>query len=508
MQSITIKRALISVSDKTNLIPLAQALVNHSIEILSTGGTAKILQEHGIDVTLVEDYTGAKEILGGRVKTLHPKIHAGILARRDLDTECLKELHYGEIDLVVANLYPFAQHQKMGSDEATLVENIDIGGPTLIRAAAKNFAWCTVLVSSSQYNDFINALNDNGINEHFRRQCMQTAFAHVAEYDIAIAQHFASKPFGKQWFDAFTHQDTLRYGENPHQEAAVYTDPQQDQGIAHCEPLQGKALSYNNYNDADTALKCVNSFSEPACVIVKHANPCGVATASSLLEAYQRAFACDPESAFGGIIAFNQKLDKQPLEMILEQQFVEVIIAPDFSDDALTIAKLKPNVRCLKAKWEPQSRFELKSISGGLLVQSEDTLDTPVHYQVVTQKQPGPNHLQDALFAWQVAHFAKSNAIVFAKDQQTLGLGVGQSSRIFATQIGQLRAQKAKFNLANAAMASDAFFPFADNVELAHELGITTIIQPGGSIRDTDVIQKADELNLIMLLTGKRHFKH
>lgn len=518
-----IQRALLTVYDKTHIVELAEALHLRGVELISTGNTASLLQKHGIPVTPVSDYTGYPEMMDGRVKTLHPKIHGGILGRRDIDADVMISNGIPDIDLVVVNLYPFEkviQQEQVTSADA--VENIDIGGPTLIRGAAKNHEWCTVLVDPNDYNDFIEDLkaNEGAVSEKSRVHFAAKAFAHTAAYDAHIADYFNKQldrtavHFGPTFIMPYQLKETLRYGENPHQEAAFYQsfDAPKD-SIAKAVMHQGKALSFNNIADANTALECVKSFEDAACVIVKHANPCGVAKADNNLKAYNLAYACDPQSAFGGIIAFNTEVDEPLITHILSQQFVEVLIAPHFTEKALAALKNKPDCRVLTyqkqaAHTGSSAEWDIHSVHGGLLVQTADTLDKPVSYGVVTTKKPTPAQLADLLFSWQLVKFVKSNAIVFAKNGQSVGIGAGQMSRIMSTQIAALRAKEQGLSLDDAVMASDAFFPFTDNIEKAHSYGIRAVIQPGGSKKDEEVIAKANELGMVMLLTGKRHFRH
>lgn len=521
-ESTIIQRALLSVYDKSNIIELAECLHLFGVEILSTGNTATLLKEHGLPVTQVSEYTGFPEMMQGRVKTLHPKIHGGILGRRDVDSEIMIAHDIPDIDLVVVNLYPFESvTQKPNCTLNEAIENIDIGGPTLIRAAAKNHEWCSVLVCPSDYADFIKTLqaNHGAIKHDMRFQLAAKAFTHTARYDSHVANYLGKKveklsidDFGNNLSLHYSLKERLRYGENPHQQAAFYLDtsPNED-SIAKAIQHQGKELSYNNIVDADTALECVKHFKQPSCVIVKHANPCGVAVASSVKEAYQKAYACDPTSAFGGILAFNHLIDENILQYILDSQFVEVLIAPAFSDEALAIGREKPNCRLLQ--FHPSSnitknRFDLKSVNGGLLVQTSDPDDFNQDYQIVSKIEPTPEQMQDLIFSWHVAKYVKSNAIVYAKKGQTLGIGAGQMSRIVSTEIAGSQALKQNFNLQGAVMASDAFFPFQDNVEKAHEYGIKAIISPGGSKRDNEVIACANDLGLAMVFTGIRHFRH
>ncbi len=512
-ESTIIQRALLSVYDKENIIPLAEALHLRGVELLSTGNTAAVLKNHGLPVISVGEYTGFPEIMQGRLKTLHPKIHGGILGRRDIDADVMHAHDIPDIDLIVVNLYPFqAVSQNPLATQQDIIENIDIGGPTMIRAAAKNYEWCTVLVDPQDYAHFIEEFIENHgtIKEKTRFHYAAKAFAHTAAYDANIS-NFLSK--GETLSLHYQLKEKLRYGENPHQEGAFYRvlHPAPD-SIANTTQIQGKELSYNNILDADTALECVKTFAFPACVIVKHANPCGVAIGATSLEAYEKAYSCDPISAFGGIVAFNQPVDESLLAQIFAQQFVEVLIAPDFTPDAHILAQEKPHIRLLQYHLNTDNNglvspaLEIKSVNGGILVQSPGLLNT--HYEVVTKRQPSPDEMQDLLFSWQVVKFVKSNGIVYAKNGQVLGVGAGQMSRIFSTEIAALKAKEAQFSLFNAVMASDAFFPFKDNIEKAHEYGIKAIIQPGGSKRDSDVIACADALDVAMVFTGTRFFRH
>lgn len=518
-----IQRALITVYDKAHIIPFAKQLHLRGVELISTGNTASILKEHGLPVTLVSEYTGFPEIMQGRVKTLHPRIHGGILGRRDADADIMIAHDIPDIDLVVVNLYPFQKvTQQADCSLALAIENIDIGGPTLIRGAAKNYEWCTTIVDPQDYQLILDELanNDGAIRKTTRFKLAVKAFNHTAVYDNSIANylqeklpsHSAETSLGDTFSLNYQLKEHLRYGENPQQQAAFYQlkEPPTD-SITGALQLQGKPLSYNNINDADTALECVKQFTLPSCVIVKHANPCGIASATQLITAYQKANQSDPTSAFGGIIAFNQTVDEQLLNIIFAKQFVEVIIAPQFTEQALNAASQKPNCRLLQyrpAKNASNSSWEIKSVNGGLLVQSSHPLQSSLSYKVVTNIAPTEQQLNDLLFSWQVVKFVKSNAIVFARDSQTLGIGAGQMSRIFSTHIATLKAQEQNFSLQNAVMASDAFFPFKDNIEEAHKHGIKAIIQPGGSMRDEEVIQAANELEIAMLFTGERYFRH
>lgn len=522
-ETTIIQRALLTVYDKSNIIELAERLHLLGVELISTGNTAALLSQHGLPVVPVSEYTGFPEMMQGRLKTLHPKIHGGILGRRDVDADIMLTHGIPDIDLVVVNLYPFKsviQKEATALEEA--IENIDIGGPTLIRGAAKNYEWCTVLVDPNDYPRIIKELEENkgAIKEQTRFQLAAKAFAHTADYDNTIARYLGQKssppdssPFSETLSLSYRLKESLRYGENPHQKAAFYQEihPALD-AITQATQCQGKALSFNNIVDADTALECVKQFIEPACVIVKHANPCGVAIGTNLKEAYDKAYACDPTSAFGGILAFNGAIDEKLIQYLLERQFVEVLIASSFTPEALLVAEAKPNCRLLQ--YHPAApdglqspSMELKSVNGGVLIQSRDAFAAP-SFEVVTKQQPTASQLRDLRFCWDVAKFVKSNAIVFARNGQTLGIGAGQMSRIFSTEIAQLKAQAAHLSLENAVMASDAFFPFKDNVEKAHTFGVKAIVQPGGSKRDDEVIACANDLGMVMVMTGVRHFRH
>ena len=520
-----IKRALISVSDKTNLIDFARRLTDFGIEILATGGTAKILRRNDVPVMDVSDYTGYPEMIKGRVKTLHPKIHGGLLGRRGIDDKELAKNGVGYIDLVVVNLYPFADTiADPDCDLATAIENIDIGGPTMIRAAAKNYQGVCVVVNYNDYETVIQELhaNSGAISDEMCFSLALKAFEHTAQYDDAIANYLGTirndnKPrsrFPHTYNTQYIKQQDLRYGENPHQQAAFYRDIQTGAaGISTAHQLQGKELSFNNIVDADTALECVKEFSStPACVIVKHANPCGVATGKSLASAYERAFSTDPTSAFGGIIAFNQTLDAQTARAILDKQFVEVIVAPAIDADVAALTLSKPNVRLLVCgQWSGahQAALDYKRVTGGLLVQERDTgMVRDSDLKMVTRRHPTEQELEDLLFSWKVAKYVKSNAIVYARNGMTIGIGAGQMSRVYSARIAAIKAADAGLEVAGSAMASDAFFPFRDGLDSAADAGITAVIQPGGSMRDDEVITAANEHNIAMVFTGMRHFRH
>ena len=515
---LTVRRALISVSDKRDLISFVSGLADLGIEILSTGGTCRQLNEAGIEAIEVSAKTGFPEIMDGRVKTLHPVIHGGLLGRRGKDEAVMTEHGIEPIDLLAVNLYPF--EATVADPDATLedaIENIDIGGPAMIRAGAKNHDGVAVVVDPDDYDEVLQALRNNKMLPEYRRRLAAKAYAHTSSYDTAIAKYLSQSlnddPLGASFLHAGSLVEKLRYGENPHQDAAFYLDQVHARGaLATAKQLQGKALSYNNIADSDAALECVRQFKEPACVIVKHANPCGVAIADDILSAYERAFATDPTSAFGGIIAFNRPLDLATAKAITENQFVEVIVAPGIEKDALTVTAEKKNVRILETgEWSggPIPGLNYKKVSGGLLVQSTDTgLVSESDLKVVTEKSPNAKQIADLLFAWQVAKFVKSNAIVFCNDSMTIGIGAGQMSRIYSTKIAAIKAADEGLATEGCVMASDAFFPFRDGIDAAAEHGIAAIIQPGGSMRDDEVIAAANEHGIAMVFTGMRHFRH
>jgi len=520
--SDTIRRALLSVSNKEGLLDFARALRSRGVTILSTGGTAALLREDGIEVVDVAAVTGFPEIMDGRVKTLHPKIHGGLLGRRGTDDAVMAEHGIDAIDLVAVNLYPFAATvAKPGCTFEDAIENIDIGGPAMVRASAKNHDRVTIVVDPLDYGTVLAEIDreGGGVSAETRRRLATKAFAHTAQYDAAVASYLErSTRSGTQGelpdllALQFRKRLDLRYGENPHQQAAFYvaTDSQ-GASVGSASQLQGKELSVNNLADADTAFECVRQFETPACVIVKHANPCGVAVAASLREAYDRAFRTDPTSAFGGIIAFNRPLDGETAQAIVERQFVEVIVAPSVDADAREACAKKENVRLLVTGGLAPSntRFEFRSLNGGLLLQSRDlALVTRDQLQVVTRRAPSPTELDDLLFAWTVCKYVKSNAIVFAKDGMTIGVGAGQMSRVVSTRIAAMKARDEGLEPRGSVMASDAFFPFRDGLDAAAEHGIAAVIQPGGSKRDAEVIAAADEHGLAMVFTGMRHFRH
>ena len=513
-----VRRALVSVSDKRGVIAFGTALQRQGVEIWSTGGTFRELVQADIQATEVAAKTEFPEIMGGRVKTLHPKIHGGLLGRRGVDDATMAEHGIEPIDLLVVNLYPF--EETISRPDATLaeaIENIDIGGPAMIRAAAKNHDGVIVVVDPEDYDGILDAIAGNGITSTLRRQLAAKAFAHTASYDTAITRYLSAQDEGdslsERMLYAGTRIDTLRYGENPHQQAAFYRDQAPVGGsLAAASQRQGKALSYNNIADGDAALECVRQFDDPACVIVKHANPCGVAVRDTALTAYDAAFRTDPTSAFGGIIAFNREVDGDTAQTIIERQFVEVVIAPSFSDAALEAMSTKKNVRVLStgpAETISGQRLEYKKVSGGMLVQTADGGQvSESDLKVVTERTPDANELRDLLFAWRVAKFVKSNAIVFCKDRMTIGVGAGQMSRVYSTKIAAIKAGDEDLEVAGSVLASDAFFPFRDGIDTAAEHGIAAVIQPGGSMRDDEVIAAANEHGLAMVFTGMRHFRH
>lgn len=515
-----VNRALISVSNKTGILDFCRELDQLGIELLSTGGTAKLLAENDINVTEVSDYTGFPEMMDGRVKTLHPKIHGGILARRGTDDQVMADNDIKAIDMVIVNLYPFAETvARPDCNLATAIENIDIGGPSMIRGAAKNHNDVAIIVDPDDYSDILRELlnNENQLTDQTRFTLALKSFEHTASYDTAIAQYLAKvnqQEFPDTLNLQFNKIQSMRYGENPHQNAAFYQEKTPAPGsVAAARQLQGKELSYNNIADTDAALECVKSFEDkPTCVIVKHANPCGVAQADSILDAYNLAYATDPTSSFGGIIAFNRELDKETAAEIINRQFVEVIIAPTISQDAQSVLAEKKNIRVLECGiWNSgnEPSLDYKRVSGGLLVQDKDHGSiTAAEVKVVSKRTPSPDEMNDLLFAWKVAKFVKSNAIVYCKDGRTIGVGAGQMSRVYSAKIAGIKAADEGLTVPGSVMASDAFFPFRDGLDAAAEAGITAVIQPGGSMRDDEVIAAADEHNIAMVFTGMRHFKH
>jgi phosphoribosylaminoimidazolecarboxamide formyltransferase/IMP cyclohydrolase len=513
-----VRRALVSVSDKRGLIPFVTGLRELGVEVLSTGGTCRQLREAGLDVIEVSEKTGFPEIMDGRVKTLHPIIHGGLLGRRGTDESVMEEHGIEPIDLLVVNLYPF--EQTIARDDATIddaIENIDIGGPAMIRAASKNHDGVAVIVEPDDYEAVLEDLKNDKLSLDSRRRLAAKAYAHTASYDTAITGYLSRSlgddALGQRFLYSGALSEKLRYGENPHQDAAFYVDQQAPAGsLAAAKQLQGKALSYNNIADSDAALECVKQFGNPACVIVKHANPCGVAVADNILDAYEKAFKTDPTSAFGGIIAFNRALDAKTAQVIVEKQFVEVIVAPAIEADAAKIVATKKNVRVLETgRWPNAANagYEFKKVTGGLLVQNTDLgVITADDLKVVTDLAPTVEQIQDMLFAWTVVKYVKSNAIIFCKDNMTIGVGAGQMSRVYSTKIAAIKAADEGLEIKGSVMASDAFFPFRDGIDAAAETGISAIIQPGGSMRDDEVIQAANENGLAMVFTGMRHFRH
>ena len=525
MKSPKIRRALISVSDKTGLAELAKALAGYGIELVSTGGTSAAIKAAGLPVRDVADLTGFPEMMDGRLKTLHPKVHGGLLALRDNAThQAEADAHgIGPIDLLIVNLYPFEETVAKGAPLDDCIENIDIGGPAMIRAAAKNHASVTVVVDPDDYKKLLGDMEEHGGGTcpGFRRKLAQKAYARTAAYDGAISNWLGAvvdhpekkaEGFPRTFTVQFNRQQAMRYGENPHQLAAFYVSRDAEPGsIAAARQLQGKELSYNNIGDTDAALECVKEFTDkPACVIVKHANPCGVAVAETLAAAYDRAYLTDTESAFGGIIAFNRALDAETAKLIVERQFVEVIIAPTVGAGVEEIVAAKKNVRLLvSGEWpaRPRQRLDYKKVNGGLLVQDAD-LALYDKLEVVTKRKPSDKEMADLLFAWKIAKFVKSNAIIYARDQATVGVGAGQMSRVNSTRIAVAKAEQAGIAVPGSVVASDAFFPFPDGLITAAEAGATAFIQPGGAMKDADVIKAADERNLAMVFTGMRHFRH
>jgi phosphoribosylaminoimidazolecarboxamide formyltransferase / IMP cyclohydrolase len=517
-----VRRALLSVSDKTGIVEFARELKERGIELLSTGGTAKLLVNHGISVKEVAEHTGFPEIMGGRVKTLHPKIHGGLLGRRGLDEAVMRTHDIVPIDLLAVNLYPFAATvARPGSTYDDAVDNIDIGGPAMVRAAAKNHASVTVVVDPGDYRALLDELaaNQGATNVAMRQRLAAKAFAHTAQYDAMVSAYFTgaigggAPTFPDDLNLSFRKHLDLRYGENPHQQAAFYTDPRAiGASVTQGRQIQGKELSYNNIADSDTALECVRQFEFPACVIVKHANPCGVARADNIGDAYALAYRTDPTSAYGGVIAFNRELDEVTARAILERQFVEVIIAPSVSNAAKVVLLPKDNVRVLEVgdlTLPVTQLLEYKSVAGGLLVQTRDNgVVRAQELRVVTQRAPTLAELDDLIFAWRVVKYVKSNAIVCVKHKATVGIGAGQMSRVVSSQIAALKAKDAGLDMQSASIASDAYFPFRDGLDAVAELGVKSVIQPGGSKRDAEVIAAADEHGIAMVFTGMRHFRH
>ncbi|QWV92781.1 bifunctional phosphoribosylaminoimidazolecarboxamide formyltransferase/IMP cyclohydrolase [Geomonas oryzisoli] len=517
-----IGRALVSVSEKTGVVEFSRALAGYGVEILSTGGTAKLLRDAGIPVKDVSEFTGFPEMLDGRVKTLHPKVHGGILGMRENPAHVAKMQEHGiePIDMVVVNLYPF--EATVAKEDCTMedaIENIDIGGPTMLRSAAKNNRDVTVIVDCADYALVLDEMKASGgsVSRETNFRLAVKVYQHTAAYDGAISNWLGART-GEgvaKYPDTLTLQYQLaqgmRYGENPHQSGAFYVEKgAKEASISTARQIQGKELSYNNIGDTDAALECVKQFDQPACVIVKHANPCGVAVAGNIMEAYDLAYKTDPESAFGGIIAFNRELDETTARAIVERQFVEVIIAPKVTEAASEIVAAKKNVRLMECGFwpeQPAARYDFKRVNGGMLVQDAD-LDLFTELKVVTKRAPTDQEMEDLLFTWRVAKFVKSNAIVYGRSNATVGVGAGQMSRVNSARIAAIKAEHAGIPVQGAVMASDAFFPFRDGLDNAASVGVTAVIQPGGSMRDAEVIAAADEHNIAMVFTGMRHFRH
>jgi phosphoribosylaminoimidazolecarboxamide formyltransferase/IMP cyclohydrolase len=518
----SVQCALVSVSDKTGIVNFCRKLAALNVKILSTGGTANLLQSNDIAVTEVSEHTGFPEIMDGRVKTLHPLIHGGLLGRRGQDDQVMLKNNIEAIDLVIVNLYPFeATVSRPGCSLEEAIENIDIGGPAMLRSAAKNHAHVGVVVDTNDYQEVIDELeqNDKQLSDSTRFSLAQKVFSHTANYDAAVSNYLSAitaegeyLSFPQSYSMQFSKLQDMRYGENPHQSAAFYKQLSTTPGtLASAKQLQGKELSYNNIADSDAALECVLSFDEPACVIVKHANPCGVAQADNILQAYENAYATDPTSAFGGIIAFNRKLDKVTAQAIVDRQFTEVIIVPEIDPSALEVCATKSGVRVLStgARKDRVQQMELKRVSGGLLVQDgDDGIIEQKDLKIVSKRQPTQQELLDLLFAWKVVKYVKSNAIVFIKNQTTIGIGAGQMSRVYSARIAAIKAEDEGLDVKGSVMASDAFFPFRDGIDSAAAVGITAVIQPGGSVRDEEVISAADEHGIAMVFTNMRHFRH
>jgi phosphoribosylaminoimidazolecarboxamide formyltransferase / IMP cyclohydrolase len=519
--SAAIRRALLSVSDKRGLAQFAAGLRRHDIELLASGGTARFLVDAGLPVRQLSQYTGFPELMGGRLKTLHPRVHGGLLGRRNTDDEAMRAHGIEPIDLLVVNLYPFAATSaRPDCSYQEAIENIDVGGPAMLRAAAKNHADVTALVDPADYAAVLAEIDDLGATSiDTRSRLAAKAFAHTARYDTMVAAYMQQRlgyeddGFDDQLLLCFDKQQDLRYGENPHQRAAFYRNPLARGGsVTAARVLQGKELSYNNIADADTAIECVRQFAGAACVIVKHANPCGAALGASCLAAYIDAYRTDPTSAFGGIIAFNRELDAASAQAILERQFAEVIAAPSVSTEALAALAAKPDLRLLATGdllADIGDELEFRTVTGGLLLQQRDAGRVEAaELKIVSRRRPDARELADLRFAWQVAKFVKSNAIVFARSGATIGVGAGQMSRVYSTRIAALKAADEKLELRGAVMASDAFFPFRDGIDVAASYGISAVIHPGGSVRDQEVIAAANEHAMAMVLTGMRHFRH
>lgn len=513
------RRALVSVSNKQGVVEFAKGLADLSFEIVSTGGTAKALRDAGVQVVDVPEVTGFPEIMDGRVKTLHPKIHAGLLARAGIDDDTLAAHGIEPFDLLAVNLYPFERviaDPRTGAADA--IENIDVGGPAMIRAAAKNHERITVVVDAEDYAVVLDALRSTGPDEALRRRLAVKAFAHTSRYDAAISRYLGGAPgvspevLPERLVLGWNKASALRYGENPHQHAALYVSTTARRGsVAQATLLQGKPLSYNNLLDADAAVQCVFALDSTACVIVKHANPCGVALGDTPAQAYASAYGCDPTSAFGGVIAFNRRLDAEAAAAIVEQQVADVVAAPAVDADARAVLGRKPNMRVIETgeRSGAEPEVEIRSIDGGVLVQQRDRVPTSAKdLKTVTERAPSEDEIRDLMFAWTIVKYVKSNAIVYARNGRSLGIGAGQTSRVMSAQIALTKAGEQNFPLHGAAMASDAFFPFRDGIDVAAQHGITAVIQPGGSIRDKEIIDAANEHGIAMVFTGMRHFRH
>ncbi|VFP86387.1 bifunctional phosphoribosylaminoimidazolecarboxamide formyltransferase/IMP cyclohydrolase [Candidatus Erwinia haradaeae] len=522
-----IRRALISVFDKVGILEFAQALCQREIEIFSTGGTARFLSNAGLSVTEVSDYTGVPEMMGGRLKTLHPKVHGGILGRRDQDNDFMTSCGIVPIDMVVVNLYPFQEVISHGGALDSAIENIDIGGVAMVRSAAKNYKDVAIVIESSEYRNILRELdiNNNALTKDTRFHLAIKAFEYTAEYDSKISNYFKNltlechsntshlpDSFPNILHLNFIKKQDIRYGENRHQLAAFYINNTSIvPSVSTAQQVQGKILSYNNISDANAALECVKGFKEPACVIIKHANPCGAALSDNIFDAYIRAYQTDPDSAFGGVIAFNRALDAITAQEIINRQFVEVIIVPFASDDALRITATKKNLRVLICGQQhtQQTSLDLKSVRGGLLVQDHDIALINKHQlRIVSQRAASQKELSDALFCWKVVKFVKSNAIVYACNHRTIGIGSGQTSRVYSVKIAAMKAAEVGLSIKGSVMASDGFFPFRDSIDIASDQGVTCIIQPGGSIHDDKIIAAADEHEMVMIFTDMRHFCH
>ena len=518
-KAVKIKTALISVSDKTGLDQLSQYLHKNNIKIISTGGTGEYIEKLGIDVTKVSALTNFPEIMNGRVKTLNPLIYGGLLNRPKVDDKILDELGIKNIDLIIINLYPFEETIKnQNAKEIDAIENIDIGGPSMIRASAKNFYSKTIVTNPNDYEILINELENNNCSTSYltRKTFALKAFRLIASYDLNILNYFdnpiKNDELPEKLFLELNKENDLRYGENPHQKGGLYSyDSVSPKSLSGANIFQGKELSYNNYLDTNSAMKCCQEFDDPCCVIVKHVNPCGVAISDNITKAYEKAFQTDPESSFGGVIAVNRKVDKDFANKLINNQFVEVIISPKYTSSAIEVFKNKENIRVISVEEFKKNKihFQIQSIDGGFLIQEDDDkIILEEELKFVTKKKPDENEIKDLVFAWKVAKYVKSNAIVFAKDLQTIGIGAGQMSRVNSAKIASLKSSAANLETTGAVMASDGFFPFSDSIEMASANGIKSIIQPGGSIRDQEVIDEANKKDIAMVLTGMRHFRH